>query len=157
MLDPRSFSFSDVDALLAMPELHEVEARIAFELNLKIVPLNSTTKRMLLAEISQAGLPVSEIKHIIAGEDQRLVNFAVRHNTLSDLNHSGEFDPHEGDRCCDSNSKIIGLSEGCSVGYAILLQYAKLGRTELIAFLKNRRIPRAATTADEIIKLAVDI
>ena len=156
MLDPRSFSFSDVDALLAMPELHEVEARIAIELNLKIVPLNSTTKRMLLVEISQAGLPVSEIKHIIAGEEQRLVNFAVRHNTLSDLNHSSEFDPHEATKAA-TPTKIIGLSEGCSVGYAILLQYANLGRTELIAFLKNRRIPRAATAADEIITLAVDI
>lgn len=157
MLDPRSFSMADVDTLLAMPELHAVDAKIAAELNLRIVPLNSTTKRMLLVEISQAGLPVSEIQKVISSEPRKLMKFAVRAAALPDDDSNGEFDPYEGDQSYESNAKVIGVCEGCSVGYVLQLLYAKLGKKELSAFLRRRRIPKAAKAAEEILKLAVDI
>lgn len=155
MLDPRNFSFADVVSLLAVPELKEIDQQVGEAIGLKIIPVESVSKWNLLAEVSQAGFPVDEVKGALVSKKAEIVDFGIRWNRLCDqVDHGEEFDPAKGNQQEDARVvKVGGLGEGAAVTYVLFLLYAAIGQKELVSYLKRRRIPHASKVAADIMSI----
>ena len=156
MLDPSKFTFEQAVSLLTLPEVKEIDRSVGDALGFRVIPAESASKWHLLAEVSQAGLPVEEVAATLESRKEAIIAFGIRWNRrCSQVDHGEEFDPREGDQQDDSRQRtVVGLSEGAAVTYALYLIYAAIGMKDLTAYLKRRRMPHASKVAMDIINVA---
>jgi hypothetical protein len=146
---------ADVELLLAIAERRQLETQVATTLRLDVLPADSTIKRLLLAEISQAGIPIGDVRAALVSKKDQLVNFGVRWNHLCRQRDYGEeHDPEEGDQQDgDRREAVVGISEGFGITYALFVIHAAIGKKDLVSYLRRRRIPHAKNTAADILSL----
>ena len=147
--------YHEVMTLLGSEALAAVEVPIAARRHLKLIHDHGTASTTYIrAEISVSGLTSADLEQYLTLHKEEIIRFGVRFLGDQDATseeqeyaEGEEQDPAEG-------SEVLGLGNGFGIKIAIYHNFLT-NRTppELLAFLKNRRIPKAATFARDLTRV----
>jgi hypothetical protein len=150
--------YQEVLALLKSDALAAVEHPIAAGRRLKMIYDDGTASMTYLrAEISVSGLTTAGIAEYLSHNQDVLIRFGLRFLGDKDAT-SDEQEYAEGEeQDPPGESEVLGFSNGMGIKIAIYHNFLT-NRTpaEFLAFLKNRRIPKAATFARDLARVYVE-
>ncbi|MDB5342728.1 MAG: hypothetical protein JWP89_1105 [Schlesneria sp.] len=147
--------YQEVLALLKSDVLAAVEHLIAAERRLKMIYDDGTASMTYLrAQISVSGLTTAGIEGYLSHNKDAVIRFGLRFLGDQDAT-SDEQEYAEGEeQDPPGESEILGLSNGMGIKIAIYHNFlANRTPAEFIAFLKNRRIPKAAKFARDLVRV----
>jgi hypothetical protein len=150
--------YQEVLALLKSDALVVVEHPIAAGRRLKLIYDDGTASMTYLrAEISVSGLTTADIAEYLSHNQDALIRFGLRFLGDQDAT-SDEQEYAEGEeQDPPGESEVLGLSNGMGIKIAIYHNFlTNRTPTEFVAFLKNRRIPKAATFAQHLARVYVE-
>lgn len=147
--------YHEVVALLKSEALAAVELPIAARRRLKIIYDDGTASTTSIrADISVSGLTSAEIEQYLILHKEAVIRFGIRFfgdqsatSEEQEYAEGEEQDPAEG-------AQVLGLGNGIGIRMAIYHNFLT-NRTpaDLLAYLKNRRIPHAAKFAKDLARI----
>src|SRR4030095_8182992 len=138
---------NEIKELLASNDLSVIEDDIALACNTYVnKSLMDFTIGILRREISNSEISLNHIHHLLRSKRDSIVKFGIRlYNSLKDGPIEEEYPVGEeipkSERPKDIAS--LGMGVGFGIKYAIYLHFLETNPSELLAYLKKERIPRA--------------
>lgn len=147
---------SNSTQLVTTKEWADSERRLAEQFGVQIVPLDGRRIELLNAEVATSEFSLSDVASLFASQRDLLMRFATAwYFDCNSHDYGEEWDPAEGDqqRGADKTRQIDGITQGYLLGYTMLLLYAMQRPSDLVAYIKRRRIPHAAKVAQDVRRL----
>ncbi|NLS98146.1 MAG: hypothetical protein GXX96_38945 [Planctomycetaceae bacterium] len=147
--------YQEVQALLHSDALRAVEQAIASETGSRIVEDYSTAcTTYTQADMSVSGMTVGETEALLLAKRDQIVRFGIAFLRDQAAADDSEEYPEGEEQDPSETVEVHGLGVGFGVKYAIFYNFL-VHRTpaELLAYLKNRRIPHHTRFAQELRRL----
>lgn len=147
--------YQEVLALLKSDVLAAVEQPIAAGRRLKMIYDDGTASMTYLrAQISVSGLTTADIAKYLSQNTDALIRFGLRFLGDHEATSDDQEYPEGEEQDPPGESEILGLSNGMGIKMAIYHNFlANRTLSELLAYLKNRRVPKAANFARDLIRV----
>jgi hypothetical protein len=139
-------------ALLHSDVLRGVEQAIAAQVSTHVVEdYSPASTSYTQAEASVSGLTVAEIEALLRAQRDQIISFGVQFLRDEEATRSDEEYPEGEEQEPPETAAVEGLGTGFGIKYAIYYNFlANRTQAELLAFLKNRRIPHHARFARDL-------
>lgn len=141
--------------MLKSDALSAVEQPIAAQRRLKIVYDDGTASTShIRAEISVSGMTTAAIGEYLSHYQEAVIHFGVRFLGDQGATSDEQEYPVGEEQDPPGESEVLGLGNGFGIKIAIYHNFlANRPPAEFVAFLKNRRIPKAAKFARDLARV----
>ena len=147
---------SNAEQVVTSKPWHDLEVEIANYFNLKLCDLTPRTVELLEKHLAVSAFDIATALVLVKERRSDIKRFGIAwYADANQLDYGEEWDPEEGDQQSDLDKdiKIHGIGQGFLAGYAMFFLYAEVRPTELLDYMKRRRIPHAKKVTRDVMRI----